>query len=239
MSSPYRLDLDATKFLNSYIDSYIEKDIVLSAGIQKRNEFRKFIGVLAGRVGQLVDNALLSQSVGVDAKTIREWTSVLESMRVISLVPPYFSNLTNRLVKSPKLYFTDTGLASRLQGWTQSTTLLTSPAQGSLFENLVYAEIYKFCLNRLADIQIFHWRSKDKEEIDFLLKAKQDRFLFIEAKVSPPSKKVPLASMPQVRKVFSKNLPDLIYCHQEGSGRLGSLVPVSNLADYLEEWLEG
>ena len=167
------------EYLDDYIDSYVEKDIVLSAGIQKIREFRKFLSLLAGRVGQLLDIYSLASASEVDSKTIKNWISILETMQLICLVEPYFSNRTNRLVKSPKVYFIDTGLACRLQGWEESLPLLNSPAQGALFENLVFSEIYKFCTYELKDLKIFHWRSKDKEEIDFLIEKQPGEVLLI------------------------------------------------------------
>lgn len=220
------------KFLDDYINSYIEKDIVLSAGILKSREFLKFIRLLAGRVSGLLDYSSLANDAGVDSKTIKEWVSVLEKMHVISLVMPYSTNLSSRLTKSPKIYFIDTGLACRLQGWTSSEPILTSPQQGSLFENLVFSEIYKLNINFDLGWQIFHWRSKDGEEIDFLIQKDPLNYLFIEAKVSPINIK-PAGALPEVKKVFNSKPPPLIVCHQEGSQILNHQVPISMLKKFL------
>ncbi|HWU43988.1 MAG TPA: ATP-binding protein [Bdellovibrio sp.] len=162
-------DKDPKKFLDDYINSYVEKDIVLAAGIQKSREFLKLTRLLAGRVGEILDFSSLGNDAGVDAKTAKEWISILERMHIIALVMPFSSNLSSRLIKSPKIYFIDTGLACRLQGWTSAAPILTSPQQGHLFENLVFSEIFKLNLNHQLGFQIFHWRSKDGEEIDFLI----------------------------------------------------------------------
>lgn len=97
--------MDVKKFLDNYITGYVEKDIVLAAGITKRREFPKFVTLAAGRTGMQLEASMMGKEVGVDGKTINEWVSILETMHLITLVPPYASNLSSRLVKSPKLYF--------------------------------------------------------------------------------------------------------------------------------------
>lgn len=223
---------DPKKFLDDYINSYVEKDIVLAAGIQKSREFLKFIKLLAGRIGGLLDLSGLGRDVGVDGKTIKDWVSILERMHVIALIMPFSSNLSSRLVKSPKVYFIDTGLACRLQGWTSAEPILTSPQQGALFENLVFSEIYKLNNNYQLGWQIFHWRSREGEEIDFLIQKDPNHFLFIEAKVSPVKPR-DTTDFPEVRKVFQKKIPPLIICHQEGEHILNQHVPLANLKDFL------
>lgn len=220
------------KYLDDYINSYIEKDIVLAAGIQKANEFLKFAKLLAGRVGQLLDFSSLANDVGVDSKTIKEWISVLEKMHVVALVQPYFTSLSKRLIKSPKIYFLDTGLACRLQGWSSAEPILTSPQQGALFENLVFSELFKLNLNYQLGFQIFHWRSRDQEEIDFLIQFSNKDFLFIEAKVSAqrPSSYV---DFPEVKKIFKNDPPPIFIVHQEGERILNQNIPIAFLKDFL------
>jgi predicted AAA+ superfamily ATPase len=227
-----QVDKDPKKFLDDYINTYIEKDIVLAAGIQKSGEFLKFVRLLAGRVGQILDYASLGSDVGVDGKTIKEWISILERMHMISLVQPFSSNLSKRLIKTPKVYFLDTGLACRLQGWTSAQPILTSPQQGHLFENLVFAEIFKLNLNHLLGWQIFHWRSRAGEEIDFLIQRSPGDFLFVEVKVSP-QKPPEIKHFPEVKKVFPKKIPRLVLCHQEGEELLADQIPIARLGDFL------
>lgn len=223
---------DPKKFLDDYINSYIEKDIVLAAGIQKGLEFLKFIKLLAGRVGEVLDVSGLANETGVDAKTAKEWISVLAKMHIIFLVPPFATNLTKRLIKSPKVYFIDTGLASRLQGWTSANPILTSPQQRNLFENLVFSEIYKMEINYQKGWNIYHWRSRDGEEIDFLLQKNPNEFLFIESKVSAFNSKNH-SDFPEIKKVFKDKIPKLIVCHQEGENILANKVPISFLKSVL------
>jgi predicted AAA+ superfamily ATPase len=223
---------DAKKFLDDYINTYVEKDIVLSAGIQKSHEFLRFVKLLAGRIGGILDLSSLGKDTGVDSKTIKDWISILERMHIISLVMPFSSNLSSRLIKSPKIFFIDTGLACRLQGWTSAEPILTSPQQGSLFENLVFSELYKLNINYQLGWQIYHWRSRSGEEIDFLLQMSPYKFLFIESKVSP-NKVMNLSAFPEVRKVFQNKIPEVVICHQEGEHILDNKIPLSFLTDYL------
>jgi predicted AAA+ superfamily ATPase len=220
------------KFLDDYINSYLEKDIVLAAGIQKSREFLKLTQLLAGRVGEILDLSGLGNDAGVDAKTVKDWISILQRMHVIALVPPFSSNLSSRLIKSPKVYFIDTGLACRLQGWSAAEPILTSPQQGHLFENLVFSEIFKMNMNSQMGWQISHWRSRDGEEIDFIIQQENGQFLFIEAKVSPTKLK-DLREFPEVRKVFNQKLPAMLRCHQVGEQVLDGKVPISLLKDFL------
>ena len=221
-----------SKYIDDFITSYIEKDIVLSAGIQKSREFLRFLRLLAGRTGSLLDYASIGRDSGVDANTIKSWVSVLETMQIITLVEPYSSNLSKRLIRSPKIYFLDTGLACRLQGWQNSNPILTSPQQGQLFENLVFNEIHKANNNYQLGIDFFHWRSRDGEEVDFLLKLPNQQSLFIEAKVSAP-RTTTLQKFKEVKKVFTKSPPDIICCHQEGTHVLGNNVPIAHLKNFL------
>ena len=230
-------DRKPQKYLDDYINSYIEKDVVLAAGIQKSREFLKFVRLLAGRVGEILDFASIGRDAGVDNKTVKDWVSVLERMHVIALVQPYSSNLSSRLVKSPKVYFLDTGLACRLQGWTSHEPILTSPQQGHLFENLVLAELYKLNINYQLNWQIFHWRSRAGEEVDFLLQRGPGSYLFIEAKVSSRAPQ-DLARFPEVRKVFIDKAPAIVVCHQEGERVLDRRVPVAQLKEFLLSGVE-
>lgn len=224
--------IDARKYLDDYINSYIEKDIVLTAGIQKSREFLIFLRLLAGRVGQILEFSAFSKEVGVDNKTIKEWTSILEKMQVISLARAYSSNLSKRLIKSPKIYFIDTGLACRLQGWSSPRPIITSPQQGHLFENLVYSELLKLLQNYQLGWEIFHWRSKDGEEIDFLIKKGPDEFIFMEVKVSV-QKLSRIEKFSEVKKVFKNKTPKYFHCHQEGERIFNGNVPIALLKDFL------
>ncbi|KGA93424.1 ATPase (AAA+ superfamily)-like [Leptospirillum ferriphilum] len=176
--------LSTVAYLNDYIRSYIEKDIVLSAGVQKQEAFGIVLGLLAARTGMLMDYANMARDSGIQGVTVKEWISILERTGLVQYLKPYASNLNKRLTKSPKLYFMDTGLAVRLQGWQERTPLLTSPQAGALFETLVFSEILKFIQNYGKDWHIHLWRTKEGEEIDFLTVTDSGDTIALDAKMS-------------------------------------------------------
>ena len=225
---------DARRYLDSYIQTYVEKDIVLAAGIQKSSEFLRFVRLLAGRVSQLFDAATFARDVGVTANTTRDWLSALNRMGVVRTVEPFFSNASQRIVKAPKVYFLDTGLACRLQGWSTADPLLTSPSAGPLFESLVYAEIEKTIQNHCLSAQVHHWRSRDGEEVDFVLTLEPGRHLLIEAKLSPVPK-LDLSKHRELRKVFGPELPRAIVCHLVGEEPIEQSIPIRRLGDLILE----
>ena len=131
----------SVKYLNDYIRNYIEKDIVLSAGITRQREFQIVQGMLAARTGEFLNYSGIANHSGVRSVTVKEWVSILERSGLIYLLPPTSSNLNKRLSKSPKIYFLDTGLSCRLQGWQEETPMFYSSQAGGIFETLVLAEI--------------------------------------------------------------------------------------------------
>ncbi len=224
--------LNIMNFLDDYINSYLEKDIVLSAGIQKQRDFLQLCKLLAARTGTLLNSSEIGSEVGVEQSTIRDWISILEKMKIISLVPSYTSNLTNRLVKRPKIYFLDTGLAVHLQGWNNATAFLLSPASGHMFENLVFTEIYKTIKNFKKNWTIYHWRSRDGEEIDFFIEGDNQKKLLIEVKKSPQNPK-DYKNFPEIKKTFKTSPPPLILVHMEGSHPLKNVLAISRLKEEL------
>ena len=163
-------DIDArAEYLAGYTQTYIERDVRELLGIEKRREFELFVRACALRTGQVVNYESFAQDVGVSPKTVKEWLQVLEDSFLISLVRPYHSNRTKRLIKSPKLYFLDMGLAAYLSGWRDSEMLRTGPMAGAAFETQVYGNILRFFRHRGRDVQIHFWRTRDGQEIDFLI----------------------------------------------------------------------
>jgi len=227
-----------TSYLNDYIRSYVEKDIVLSAGIQKTAEFLTVLRLCAARTGQETDYTDIQKDSGVSSVTVKEWISILERADVVYQLKPYFNNLNKRLIKRPKLYFLDTGLATRLQGWSEPLPLLSSPHIGSLFETLVCAEIVKFIRNYGKDWELFFGRTKDGQEIDFIIKTAENRAYLIEAKyaIHGVSKAVHVPAAFQ--KEFDAETPVLIVTSGGQQLQLGThctSIPIAELHDYLQE----
>ncbi|MBM4132092.1 ATP-binding protein, partial [bacterium] len=135
--------LDPRRFFNGYLQTYVERDVRALIQLRDLSVFQKFLTLLAGRVGQLVNATALANDVGVSAQTIRNWLSVLKASYIVFELPPYAANIRKRLVKSPKVYFADVGLAAFLLGIHTPEQAARDPLRGALYENLVIAEILK------------------------------------------------------------------------------------------------
>ena len=140
--------LDANVYYKNYLQTYLERDVRQIANIKNASAFNRFLVLLAGRVGQLVNLNTLSGEVGVSHTTLSEWLNVLEASFIVFRLQPYYANIGKRLTKTPKLYFTETGLAACLLGLKTEEQVSRDPLRGSLFENLVVSDILKHNLNR-------------------------------------------------------------------------------------------
>lgn len=230
-------EIPVISYLNDYIRTYIGKDILMSAGIQKTAEFHTILGLLAARTAQLCNYSDLAKDSGISSVTVKEWVGLLERADLIYLLKPYFSNLNKRLVKTPKLYFLDTGLAVRLQGWQDAMPLLSSPQIGGLFESLVLAEMVKFIRNYRKDWQLFFWRTKEGEEIDFVLQTGENKVYAFEAKFA-------VQNLPKVnvlgasfQKHFSADIPLILVTFGGKKLQLNAnclALPIAELHDYLK-----
>lgn len=178
-------ELNPVQYLNDFIATFIEKDIVSAAGIAKKGAFGKTLQLAAARAGQLINFSDLAKNVGVDTTTVQAWLSLLEQNGILRILQPFYINLNQRLTKTPKIYLEDTGLAARLQGWREFEPLMLSPYFGSLIENLALAEITRFFINRGIEPQIYFIRSKEHVEVDFLIQLSNQRFIAVEVKTSP------------------------------------------------------
>ncbi len=153
----------------SYIRTYIERDVKLIRNIDNTILFNRFLQLCAGRVGQQLNIAALSIESGVDVKTAQSWLGILQSSFIIVLLPPYFKNYNKRVVKTPKLYFLDTGLACSLLGIRKDSELQNSHFRGALFENFVLLEILKQKYNNGSPSLLYYWKENNGLEIDLLI----------------------------------------------------------------------
>lgn len=228
--------LSVTTWLNDYIRSYIEKDIVLSAGIHKMSEFLSVLRLCAARTSQETDYTAIQKDSGVSSVTIKDWISLLERADLIYQLKPFFNNLNKRLIKRPKLYFLDTGLAARLQGWSEALPLLTSPQIGGLFETLVLAEIVKFMRNYAKDWELFFWRTKDGQEVDFIIQTARGEKYAIEAKYAIHGVSTSVSYPPAYLKQFNPQTPLIVVTSGGNEIQLSptvKTVPIHLLHDYL------
>lgn len=179
----YNSKLNPTKWIKNYFQLYVEKDIRLLTNITKIDLFEKFVKLAAGRVGQLINASSLSNETGVSSPTISEWISALKSTFICFTLSPHFNNFNKRIVKTPKLYFYDTGLLCYLLGINSMNQLNTHPLRGNIFENFVVSEYFKKNNNSGHEINLYFWRDQKGHEVDLI----EDRstYLFpIEIKLS-------------------------------------------------------
>lgn len=176
-------DLDRDRFYMDYINTYIERDIKDLAQVGKLNEFYDFLVYMAARTGQELKYDDIAGSIGVSAPTAKAWVSILERSGVIFILRPYYSNITKRLVKTPKVYFMDTGLAAYLCRWPSAETLENGAMDGAFFETYVVTEIVKSCYNAGKPADLYYYRDIDKKEIDLLI-VEGDKLYPIEIKKS-------------------------------------------------------
>ena len=161
--------LKVSDWYPNYFQTYIERDVRNLKNITDLSTFQKFIKLTAGRVGQLINLSSLANDAGISHNTAKDWISVLEASFIIKLIQPYHKNFNKRLVKSPKLYFIDTGLAVWLLGIENQKQLTTHYLLGNLFENWVVSEYLKFRFNRGLILNCYFWRDKTGNEIDLLI----------------------------------------------------------------------
>ena len=165
----------------AYYRTYVERDVRQLVNITHQGEFELFLRLLAGRVGQVVNLEAMSGDVGVSSTTLTEWLSVLEASFVVFCVAPYYNNFGKRFVKSPKVYFTDVGLAAHLLDLSSAEQVSRDPLLGGLFENMVMVEALKARYNAGRDGRIYYMRDKVGCEIDLVVE-NQRRLTFIEIK---------------------------------------------------------
>lgn len=162
-------EVDRQLWCASYIQTYLERDVRQITNIGDLNTFNRFLRLCAARTGQILNMSEMSRDAGVSMPTIKKWLSVLEAGYQIYLLPPHFSNFGKRIIKSPKLYFLDTGLATFLLGLHDREPLLKGPMLGPLFETLVVSEWIKAFYHRGEKPELYYWRSKAGVEVDLII----------------------------------------------------------------------
>jgi uncharacterized protein len=160
---------DPAKYYANYIRTYIERDVRLIKNITDLYDFERLLRLCAGRIGQLLNMSSLAIEVGVDIKTIGSWISILETSFILFRLQPYHKNFNKRIVKMPKLYFYDTGVATALLGIENPAQLIYHPLRGSLFENLVILELLKKRYNMGKQGNIYFWRDNVGNEVDLII----------------------------------------------------------------------
>ena len=162
-------DIDNDRYYSDYVNTYIEKDIRDYAHIGKIHEFTDFLIYMAAHTSQELIYSKISSEIGISAPTAKEWVSLLESSGIIYILRPYFNNITKRLIKTPKMYFMDTGLAAWLTRWPDALTLANGAMSGAFFETYVVTEIVKSFLNAGHQPALYYYRDMDQKEIDLVI----------------------------------------------------------------------
>lgn len=162
-------ELDRERFYTDYINTYLERDIKDLAQVGKLGEFYDFLVFMAARTSMELKYNEIANAIGISAPTAKEWVSILERSGVIFILRPYYNNITSRLVKTPKMYFMDTGLAAYLCRWPNAETLEKGAMDGAFFETYVVSEIVKSYYNTGKRPDLYYYRDIDGKEIDLLI----------------------------------------------------------------------
>lgn len=162
--------VDRNDYFSSYVTTYIERDVRQLLNVGRTIEFYNFLQYIAVRTAQEVNYNSIAGDIGIDSKTAKNWISILEASGIIYLLQPYYSNLSNRIIKSPKLYFMDTGLCSYLAKYPNAETLEVGALGGAIFETFVVSEIIKNLTSHGIDprMRLYYYRDKEQKEIDLV-----------------------------------------------------------------------
>lgn len=174
-------------FYRSYIQTYIQRDVQDVLKVSDQTAFNRFLAAVAARTGQLLNYTKLARDVDIDNKTAKAWLSVLESSGLVLLLQPYHSNLTKRLVKTPKLYFLDTGLAAYLSKWPDAASLEAGNMSGAMLETWVVSEIVKSYWHNGLQGNFYFYRDTDQQEVDLLIESGDTLYPVEIKKTASPS----------------------------------------------------
>ncbi len=197
----YDHELDPSLALGDYFETYVERDVRQISEIRNLSSFQKFVRLCAGRVGQLLNLHSLGNDAGVSHTTARHWVSVLEASYIVFLLEPFHANISKRLIKSPKLYFFDVGLAAHLLGIESVSQIATHPLRGFLFENMVVVEALKHRFNQGRRSNLSFYRDSGGTEID-LFYSLAESVLAIEIKAGETVSSSFFTNLKKVRSVL-------------------------------------
>ena len=233
----YDQGLDPHQAFADYVGTYVERDVRRLSEIRNLSIFQRFVRLCAGRIGQLTDLVALGSDVGVSHTTARNWLNVLEASFIIFKLPPFHANIRKRLVKSPKLYFYDVGLASYLLGIERAEQLVTHPLRGALFENMVVVEALKYRFNRGRSSNLSFFRDSRGLECDLLYETANGMGA-IEIKSGATIASDYFDSINAIAKLIPKiSMKAVIYGGTDRQSRsAGEVVPFDNFYDALERF---
>ncbi len=197
--------IPASDFYANYLETYIERDVTKLIQLKETRRFRDFITICASRVGQLINLSSLANECNISQPTAKSWLSILESSYIIFQLPPYYRNFGKRIVKAPKIYFYDTGLLCHILSIRDPQVLIENPLKGSIFENLVVAELKKRNAHQYLHHDFYFWRDSNGNEVDLIIPAVQGTYIY-EVKAS--------------ETIISKHLKGLNYFQEMAEGEI-------------------
>ena len=208
-------------FYSSYVQTYIQRDVRDLARVGDELAFHRLLRAAAARTGQLINYADLARDVGVDQKTVKAWLSVLATSGLIYLLQPYHSNVTKRLLKTPKLYFLDTGLCAYLTAWSSPETLEAGAMSGAILETWMFTEILKSYWHQGLEARFHFYRDRDQREVDLLIE-RDNRIHPVEFKKTASPGRSAAAGFAGLRKLGVETGPGAIVCLRETAIRLSA-----------------
>ncbi|MGR3318633.1 MAG: ATP-binding protein [Candidatus Anammoxibacter sp.] len=218
-------------FHGSYLQTYVERDVRSLLKVMNLSNFEKFLRLAAARTGQLLNLSGLARDAQISVSTAKEWIGVLEASFQIYLLKPYFNNIGKRQIKSPKLYFLDTGLVCYLTGWHNAEVASRGAMAGNLLENYVIAEIIKSYWHRGLEAPIWFWRTKEGDEVDLIIE--EDGKLFpVEIKMSMRPDKDMISGILRLKKICDKVSHASVICLAENQYPFNKdidIIPVSHI----------
>lgn len=231
----YARDLDPHEWLHSYLVAYAERDARQLAAIQDLGAFQRFLILVAVRTGQLLNMQALGSDVGVSDKTVKHWLSILETCYLVHFVRPHLANFGKRLVKMPKLYMTDVGLAASLMGIQNEVQAMAHPLRGALFETMIVNELMKNRLNAGLREPLWFWRDNSGTEVDVVLE-RGNELAAVEIKSGPAVSSDAFVNLRKWRKYAAERgsyaaiHAGLVYGGEAGFSREGvEVLPWSSL----------
>ena len=220
-------------FYPSYIQTYVERDVRQIVNVGNLHQFQRFMRLAAGRIGQLLNYNNIANELGVDLKTVKSWFSILESSFIAFTLPPHFQNFSKRILKTPKLYFYDTGLACSLLGIRDPNEVAAHWARGALFENMVIADLMKQHYNKAIIPPLYYWRDSTGNEVDCLIDSGH-RIKSVEIKSSATILSDHFKGLAYYQKLNPLAEPCLIYGGlTNGIRPNGKVIAWNNMADLL------
>ena len=197
----------ARLWFSSFLQTYLERDVRAVTAVKDLATFRRFLALLASRHGQVLNKTDLAAPLGVSVPTIAQWLGVLETTAQILMVPPFYENLGKRLIKSPKVYIADSGLACHLLGVDSPAELAKSPFYGALFEGFIAAEIVKTQVNSGRRRELYYFRDEQGLEVDFLVPGRGGAVSLVECKAARTVTPAMALPMQRLAEALRKRCP--------------------------------